>query len=155
MDKYLRNQISDLLSQINEDTVYFNYYSSAFGTCRIKHWQAKTFVNNKLWTNNHNALFLEHLDKLRVAIERNLEESLVDALLNCFSDFVVPSAISKKRYHIITPLYSPMTVSMEDVLRCLMLWCVATDVDCTIEKLESLSSNDPLKYKEYMGNRRT
>ena len=150
MDKSLRNQISDLLSQINEDTVYFNYYSSAFGICRIKHWQAKTFVNNKLSTKNHNALFLEHLDKLRVAIERNLETSLVDALLDCFGDYVVPFIMSKKHYNIITPLYSPMTVSMEDVVRCLILWCIATDVDCAIDKLESLSNNDPLKYKEYM-----
>ena len=43
-----------------------------------------------------------------------------------------------------------MTVSMEDVVRCLILWCIATDVDCTIDKLESFSNNDPLKYKEYM-----
>ena len=43
-----------------------------------------------------------------------------------------------------------MTVSMEDVVRCLILWCVATDVNCAIDKLESLSNNDPLKYKEYM-----
>ena len=150
MDKSLINQISDLLSQINEDTVYFRYYSSAFGTCRIKHWQAERFVNNKLRTNNHNAPFLEHLDKLRVAIEPNLEISLVDALLDCFGDYVVPSMTSKKRYNIITPLYSPMTVSMEDIVRCLILWCTATGVDCAIDKLESFSNNDPLKYKEYM-----
>ena len=150
MDKSLRNQISDLLSQINEDTVYFNYYSSAFATCRIKHWQAKHFVNNKLWTKNHDALFLEHLNKLWAAIERNLEESLVDALLDCFGDYVLPSIMSKKRYNIKTPLYSPKTVSMEDVVRCLILWCIATDVDCTIDKLESFLNNDPLKYKEYM-----
>lgn len=116
MDKSLRNQILDLLSQINENTVYFHYYSSAFGTCRIKHWQAKTFVKGKLWTENHNALFLEHLDKLRVAIEYNLETSLVDALLDCLGGYVVPSMMSKKRYKIITPLYSSMTVSIEDVV---------------------------------------
>ena len=150
MDKSLRNQILDLLSQINEDTVYFRYDSAAFGSCRLKHWQAKIFVNNKLSTKNHNALFLEHLDKLSVAIERNLETSLVDALLDCFGDYVVPSIMSKKHYNIITPLYSPMTVSMEGIVRCLILWCIATDVDCTIDKLESLSNNDPLKYKEYM-----
>ena len=76
MDKSLRNHISDLLSQINEDTVYFYYRSAAFGSCRLKHWQAKVFVNHKLSTKNHNALFLEHLNKLWAAIERNLEESL-------------------------------------------------------------------------------
>ena len=43
-----------------------------------------------------------------------------------------------------------MTVSMEDVVRCIILWCIATDVDCAIDKLESFSNNDPLKYKEYM-----
>ncbi|MDE0011094.1 MAG: hypothetical protein OXU36_08100 [Candidatus Poribacteria bacterium] len=150
MDKSVINQISDLLSQINKDTVYFYYRSAAFGSCRLKHWQAKTFVKNKLSTKNHNALFLEHLDKLWVAIERNLETSLVDALLDCFGDYVVPSIMSKKRYNIITPLYSPMTVSMEDIVRCLILWWIATDVDCTIDKLESFSNNDPLKYKEYM-----
>ena len=99
MDKSLRNQISDLLSQINEDTVYLYYDSTAFGSCRLKHWQAKVFVNNKLSTKNHNALFLEHLDKLRVAIERNLEMPLIDALLDCFGDHVVPSMMSKKRYN--------------------------------------------------------
>ena len=149
MDKSLRNHISDLLSQINEDTVFFNYNSSAFGLCRMKHWQAKHFVKNKLSTKNHNALFLEPLDKLLV-FGHNLQTSLVDALLDCFGDYVVPSGMSKKRYNIITPLHSPMTVSMEDVVRCLILWCIATDVDCTIDKLESFSNNDPLKYKEYM-----
>ncbi|MDE0681644.1 MAG: hypothetical protein OXI63_01895 [Candidatus Poribacteria bacterium] len=150
MDKSLINQISDLLSQINEDTVYFRYDSAAFASCQLKHWQAKTFVNNKLRTKNHNALFLEHLDKLRVAIERNLEISLVDVLLDCFGDYVVPSIMSKKRYQIITPLYSPISVSMEDIVRCLILWCIATDISCAIDKLESFSNNDPLKYKEYM-----
>ena len=149
MDKSLRNQISDLLSQINENTVFFNYNSSAFGLCRMKHWQAKHFVKNKLSTKNHNALFLEPLDKLMVS-GHNLETSLIDALLDCFGDYVVPSIMSKKRYNIITPLHSPMTVSMEDVVRCLILWRIATDVDCTIDKLESFSNNDPLKYKEYM-----
>ena len=150
MDKLLRNQISDLLSQINEDTVYFRYDSAAFASCRLEHWQAKGFVTNKLSTKNHNALFLESLDKLQVAIAHNLETSLVDALLDCFGAYVVPSIMSKKRYQIITPLYSPTTVSMENVTRCLILWCIATDVDCTIDKLESLLNNDPLKYKEYV-----
>ena len=149
MDKSLRNHISDLLSQINENTVFFNYNSSAFGLCRMKHWKAKMYVNNKLLTKNHNALFLEPLDKLLVS-GPNLQTSLIDALLDCFGDYVVPFGISKKRYYIITPLSSPMTVSMEDVVRCLILWCIATDVDCAIDKLESFSNNDPLKYKEYM-----
>ena len=83
MDKSLKNQISDLLSKINEDTVYFNYNSSTFGLCRMKHWQAKMFVNNKLSTKNHNALFLEPLDKLLVS-GHNLKTSLIDALLDCF-----------------------------------------------------------------------
>ncbi len=150
MDKFLKNQISDLLSQINEETVYFRYDSAAFASCRLKHWQTKRFVNSKLSIKNHDALFLEPLDKLGIAIEHNLEISLVDALLDCFGNYVVPSIMSKKRYNIITPLYSPMTVSMEDVVRCLILWCIATNVDCTIDKLESLSNNAPLKYKEYM-----
>lgn len=150
MDKSLRNQISDLLSQINEETVYFRYDSAAFASCQLKHWQAKGFVNSKLWTKNHDALFLEPLDKLRVAVEPNLEKSLVDALLDCFGDYVLPSIMSKKRHNIITPLRSPMTVSIEDLVRCLILWCIATDVDCTIDKLESFSNNDPLKYKECM-----
>ena len=150
MDKSLRDQISDLLSQINEDTVYFHYDSAAFASCQLKHWQAKGFVNNKLSTKNYDALFLEPLDKLRVAIERNLETSLVDSLLDCFCGYIVPSIMSKKHYSIVTPLYSPRNVSMKDVVRCLILWCIATDVDCTIDKLESLSNNDPLKYKEYM-----
>ena len=71
-------------------------------------------------------------------------------MLDCFGGYVVPYGISKKGYYIVTPLYSPMTVSMEDIVRCLILWCIATDVDCTIDKLESFSNNDPLKYKEYM-----
>ena len=149
MKHSLRNQISESLSQINEDTVYFNYNSSAFGLCRIKHWQAKAFVNSKLSTKNHNALFLEPLDKLLVS-GHNLQTSLIDALLDCFGDYVVPSGISKKSYQIITPLYSPVTVSMEEMVRCLILWCIATDVDCAIDKLESFSNNDPLKYKVYM-----
>ena len=32
MDKSLRDRISDLLSQINEDTVYFRYDSAAFAS---------------------------------------------------------------------------------------------------------------------------
>lgn len=150
MDKLLRNQISDLLSQINEETVYFRYDSAAFASCRLKYWQAKRFVNSKLWTKNHDALFLEPLDKLRIAIERNLETSLIDALLDCLSGYVVPSIMSKEHYSIITPLNSSMTVSIENVVRCLILWCIATDVNCTVDKLESFSNNDPLKYKEYM-----
>ena len=150
MDKFLRNKVSDLLSQINEETVYFRYDSAAFGSCRLKHWQAKRFVNSKLSTKNHDALFLEPLDKLQVAIEHDLETSLVDALLDCFGGYVVPSIMSKKHYSILTPLSPSITVSIEDVVRCLILWCIATDMDCTIDKLESFSNNDPLKYKEYM-----
>ena len=43
-----------------------------------------------------------------------------------------------------------MPVSIENVVRCLILWCIVTDVNCTVDKLESFSNNDPLKYKEYM-----
>ena len=149
MDKSLRNRISDLLSQINEDTVYFDYNSSVFGNCRLKHCQAKIYLNNKLSTKNRYAPFLEPLDKLSVS-GHNLKTSLIDALLDCFGDYVVPSVMPKGHYKIVTPLYSPTNVTIEDVVRCLILWCIATDVDSAIDKLESFSNNDPLKYKEYV-----
>ena len=68
MDKSLINQISDLLSQINEDTVYFYYDSTAFASCQLEHWQAKDVCKvincpQRIATRR----FWNHLDKLRVA----------------------------------------------------------------------------------------
>lgn len=146
MDKSLRNQISDLLSQVNSDTVYFFYNSSAFGRAKVKHWQCKHWLNNKLNSTGNNALFFEPISKIDMRIASDLEQSFGMAVSNCFDDYIISSDEWKKD-QVVTPLG---LVSMGEIFRCLILWHVAVGVDCAIDKLESFSDNGLLKYNEYV-----